>query len=183
MLLPLFIVALQCAFARATPVESQPLSIPVRDIRNGNLSAHESHPQYKLYTRWLESSFGSYIKRDPRAAFDKHDKIVSIDCLPKDNDCFFTSRVSFTDITETSDQIEQLKRALLASEAGEPGLDEALPTTLTGGGLEERWFGLTANNLLSTTHYKTYSDLGEDNSNAGFQHYITWDLKVRCTSR
>lgn len=38
--------------------------------------------------------------------------------------------------------------------------------------------GPNASNLLSSVHWKAYHDLGPDNPEAGYQHFMLWDLKV-----
>lgn len=99
MLFPLLALLLPLRSVCAAPTQPSVLSIPVRDIVAGNLSHHEPHLSFKLYARWLETRHGSYVARDPKAAFEKHSNIISVDCHSDREDCFFTSKRSFTDIT------------------------------------------------------------------------------------
>ena len=183
-LLPLLTAFLSFSSVWAYPSESSVLSIPVRDIIENDLSAHEAHPNFELYSRWLETAQGSYIGRNPEAAFTKHSNIVAIDCHSHTATCFFTSRVPFADITNSKRDLDALNSALVARlQAGDK--DEPMPlfarTIEDYSGiekrsdLEKRW-GNTYS-LYSSTHLKTYHKIG-DNPAAGFQHYITWDLKV-----
>lgn len=185
MLLPLLAVLLPCSSVWAHPTEPSVLSIPVRDIINTNLAAHEAHPNFKLYTRWLETPQGSYIRRDPKAAFAKHSNIVAIDCHSDTATCLLTSRVPFADITKSKRDLDSLnsvlEEQLQARDAEEPAaLFARVVEKHSGVGkrsdLEKR--SGNANTLYSSTHLKTYHDLGGDNPSGGFQHYIVWDLKV-----
>lgn len=179
MLLPLLTALLPLSSVWAHPTEPLVLSIPVHDITKNDLSAHEAHPNFKLYNRWLETPQGSYIQRDPKAAFTKHSNIVAIDCHSDTATCLFTSRVPFTDITKSKQDLDNLN-SMLEEQLQARGEEEpaALFARVVGkrSGLEKR-SGL-ANTLYSSTHLKTYHDLGEDDPAGGFQHYIVWDLKV-----
>ena len=168
----------------AHPTEPSVLSIPVRDIINDDLSAHETHPNFQLYSRWLETTQGSYIRRDPKAAFTKHSNIAAIDCHSDTKTCLLTSRVPFADITRSKRDLDSLNSML---EEQLQARDEEDPAALFARVVEkhsnvEKRFDLQkragTNTLYSSVHLKTYHDLGEDNPRAGYQHYIVWDLKV-----
>ncbi|KAH8696168.1 hypothetical protein BGW36DRAFT_408118 [Talaromyces proteolyticus] len=177
MLFPLLAVLLQISSVWAAPMEPSVLAIPVRDIIEGDLSAHEAHPNFELYTRWLETTQGSYIRRDPKAAFTKYSRIASVDCRSHDATCFFTSRVPFTDITESKRDLDLLNSALAEQlQARDSEVTES-PAALALRALQKR-SGFAAT-LYASLHYKTYHNLGPDNPVAGFQHYIVWDLKCQ----
>jgi hypothetical protein len=171
MLASLCFALLNLHWALAAPTEAPVLSIPVRDIIARDLSAHKSHPNFKVYTRWLESPQGSYIRRNAKA-LDKHPNVASIDCHSDDRECLFTSKLSFADITNSKRELDELVKGL---EAQIQARDESSAAVLTRD-IEKR---ASTDQYIITTHYKTYHDLGPDDSAAGFQHYITWDLGVR----
>jgi hypothetical protein len=164
MLVQLLIFMLQTLSVRAIPTQSSHLSVPVSDILSGNLSSHTDHPSYNLYTQWLDST-GSFIKQDPKAALAKFGNIVSIDCHDHLKTCLYTSQLAFADIVKSSDELERLEKAIELHQLEGDGGDELAPTKLAKRSLESK-------NLLASLHYKTYSDLGEDNPSAGFQHYM-----------
>jgi hypothetical protein len=168
----LFIAFFHLHSVWAAPAEKSVLSIPIRDIIARDFSTHEAHPSFQLYTRWLETPHGSYIRRDPKAAFAKHPSVATVDCHSDLGDCLLTSELSFADITKSKRELDDLKNNLKAQiQARDEDVSSAvLPRTI-----EKRD---SASNYLFTTHYKTYHDLGPDNPSAGFQHYIKWDLKV-----
>lgn len=172
MLLPLLTALLQFSSVSAAPTEPSKLSIPVHDIIRKDLSAHEAHPNFKLYTRWLGTPEGAYIRRDPKAAFTKYSNIVTIDCHADLETCLLTSRVSFADITNSKRELDELNNALGAQLEAR---DEGDPAALVLRQLEKRAGEET---LYSSTHLKTYHDMGPDDPKAGFQHYIVWDTKV-----
>ncbi|KAH3919234.1 hypothetical protein HBH56_030490 [Parastagonospora nodorum] len=154
-------------------MESSVLSIPIRDIIAGEFSAHEAHPSFQLYTRWLETPHGSYIRRDPKAAFAKHPNVARVDCHSDLGECLLTSELSFADITKSKRELNELKINLEAQIQArhEDSSSAVLPQILDKRGP----FG--SSNYLITTHHKTYHDLGPENPSAGYQHYISWDLK------
>lgn len=185
MLLPLLTALLPFSSVWSLPTKPSILSIPVRDIIRNDLSAYEAHPNFKLYSLWLETPPGSYIGRDPKAAFTKHSNIIAIDCHSDLATCLLTSRVPFADITKSKRELDRLNGIL---EEQLQARDEEDPAALFARVVEEhsnvekrssleKRYGL-ANTLYSSTHIKTYHDLGEENPVAGFQHYIVWDLKV-----
>jgi hypothetical protein len=172
MLSLLFIALFQLDSAWAAPAEKSVLSIPVRDIVARDFSAHEAHPSFKLYTRWLETPQGSYIGRNPEAAFAKHPNVARVDCHSDLGDCLLTSELSFADITKSKRELNDLKSNL---EAQIQARDEDVSSAVLPRTIKKRAF---ASDYLFTTHYKTYHDLGPENPSAGYQHYISWDLKV-----
>lgn len=174
MLSSLFIALLHVHSAWTAPTENSVLSIPIRDIITGDFSAHEAHPNFQLYTRWLETSHGSYIRRDPKAAFAKHPNVARVDCHSDLRECLLTSELSFADITKSKRELKELKSNLEAQiQARHEEFSSAvLPQTIDKRGA---W---GSSNYLITTHYKTYHDLGPETPYAGYQHYISWDLKV-----
>lgn len=181
--LSLALLPFSCVWAR--PKEPLTLSIPVDDIIKKDLSAHHSHPNFPLYTRWLESPIGSYVQRDPKAAFKKHAGIATIDCYSETETCLLTSRVAFSDLVKTDQEVDSLTSALEAELQARDG--EKDPATLFAREVEKHSaIGKRSHlikrtdtrNLLTSTHLKTYHDLGPNNPSAGYQHYITWDLKV-----
>ncbi|KAL8649509.1 MAG: hypothetical protein Q9226_005556 [Calogaya cf. arnoldii] len=170
----------------ALPTHPSKLSISVRDIVKNNLSAHEADPNFVLYTRWLETPQGSYIRSDPKAAFTKHPNVVTIDCHSDLSTCLLTSQLTFADITKSKRELDNLNSALEeqlhARDEEDPAASFARVVDKYSGiakrsGLEKR--GLQAKDLYSSTHLKTYHDLGEDMPAGGFQHYIVWDLKCQ----
>lgn len=171
---PLSLLALlsHLHLAWSAPAQNTVLSIPVRDIIAKDFSAHEAHPSFQIYTRWLETPHGSYIQRDPQAAFAKHSNVVKIDCHADLDDCLLTSELSFADITKSKRELEDLKSNL---EAQILAREEDVSSPLLSRTIEKR---ASEGNYLFKTHYKTYHDLGPENPSAGFQHYINWDLKV-----
>lgn len=178
MLFPLLVVLLKISSVWAAPTDPSVLSIPVRDIIKGDLSAHEAHPNFELYTRWLETTQGSYIRRDPKAAFTKYPRIASVDCRSDDATCLFTSRVLFTDITKSKTDLDRLNSALAEQLQARDSEATEAPAALAVRALQKR-SGFAAT-LYASLHYKTYHNLGPDNPVDGFQHFIVWDLKV-CT--
>jgi hypothetical protein len=175
-------VLLQIPSVWAAPMEPSVLSIPVRDIIKGDLSAHETHPNFELYTRWLETTQGSYIRRDPKAAFTKYPRVASVDCRSHDATCLFTSRALFTDITKSKRDLDRLNSALAEQlQARDSEYTEA-PAALALRALQKRsgflGFPGYAATLYASLHYKTYHNLGPDDLVSGFQHYTVWDLKV-----
>jgi hypothetical protein len=153
----------------AAPTQPMVLSIPIRDIIENDFSAHEVHPNFDVYTRWLETPQGSYIQRDCHATFAKHPAIASIDCHSDLGTCLFTSRIAFADITNSQQDLERLVSEL-EERAGENEEEALIPRDIQKRG--------STSTLYASHHLKTYHDLGPDNPAAGFQHYIVWDLKV-----
>lgn len=175
MLFPLLSALVKLSSVRAAPTEPSVLSIPTHDIVRKDLSAHEAHPNFELYSRWLETPQGSYIRRDPKIAFSKNSNIAAIECHSNLATCLFASRLAFADITTSQEELDGLNSALKEQLQARDEEDTAGSSTRS---LEKR-SGL-ADTLYSATHLKTYHNLGEDDPVGGFQHYIAWDLKV-CT--
>lgn len=171
-MLLLLTALLQISASWAAPTEHSSLIIPVRDIVRKDLSAHEAHPNFELYTRWLETPQGSYIKRDPKAAFKKHSNIRSIDCHSNIGTCLITSTVPLRDRRKSKRENEDIVRAL---EEQLKARDDD-PATIFERAINKR--AGYADTLYTGLHLKTYHDLGPDDPVGGFQHYITWDFKV-----
>lgn len=181
MLFPLFTALLPFPSVWAHPTEPSVLSIPVHDIVNNDFSAHEAHPNFKLYSLWLDSPVGSYVGRDPKAAFTKHANVVAIDCHSHIGECLFTSRLSFADITHSKSDLDNLNSML---EERLQARNEEKPAALSTRALDEHSSlekrAGNANTLYSSTHLKTYPAI----EGAGFQHFIAWNLKIcRLTSK
>lgn len=171
----LYAVLLQSAWSWASPLDKPTLSVHVRDIIANDLSAYEGHSNYKTYLRWLDTPGpGSHIKRDAPRVFEKHPNIVSIDCGDDKESCLLVSRMAFHEIAKTPAELELLKRSLEAQVQAKEQ-DAADPSVLFGRSLQKR---ANTDSQLITTHFKTYHDLGPDNREAGYQHYLSWNLKV-----
>lgn len=113
------------------------------------------------------------MKRDPRAAFAKHNNIVSIDCHIDAGDCLLTSRLSFKDVAKSPEDLSRLRRTLGQQRRDDLSDDDGADDEDTAG-----LFLPNAEDLYSSAGFKTYHDL-EDHPSAGYQHNIIWDLKVR----
>jgi hypothetical protein len=172
-LLPLLVFQISTSWA--VPREHPALVIPVHDIVRKDLSAHETHPHFELYTRWLETPVGSYIGRDPEAAFKKHSNVRSIDCNSKIGTCLITSTIPLADPNKSKRENDEIIRILEEQQKAR----EEDPAALFERAINKR--SGYADTLFTQLHLKTYHDMGNDGNDysvSGFQHFIDWNLKV-----
>jgi hypothetical protein len=171
MLLPLLAITLlgvSTAWAAPTVSESSVLKIPITDIVSRDTSSHEFHPNFNTYKRWLDTPGpATHFKKNPAGIFARYPNLVSIDCHDSDSKCFFTSRMMDANITATQGDFERALDPLGIRNEVEGDSDN----------ISRRWLS-NPSTLYTDNHLKTYHTVPSQSRNAGFEHYVTWNLAV-----